>query len=143
MSRLTIFIAASYGSLGVALGAYRAHGLEKALVAAQLPAAEITQRLANLGIAVEYGLIHAVALVAITALGTRASSRYLTLAAILLALGTFLFSGSLTLQALSGQSGYWLIPPSGGLLLITGWLAVALHAICSARVQADSIPVSL
>ena len=52
MVRLTVFVAAIYGALGVLFGAYRAHGLEKALLAAELSASQIAVRLDNLSVAV-------------------------------------------------------------------------------------------
>lgn len=143
MVRLTVFVAAIYGALGVLFGAYRAHGLEKALLAAELSASQIAVRLDNLSVAVQYDLIHAVVLLSLATLQLQSRSKFLTLAAIFFALGIFFFSGSLALWAITGQWVHPLLPPSGGLLLIAGWIVLAAYAACRQRVQETQIPVSL
>ena len=143
MVRLTIFLAAFFGAVGVALGAYRAHGLKTTLLALELPSGEIATRLDNLGIAVQYDLIHAVAMLAIAAAQIQACSKYLSLAAGLFGLGTVLFCGTLAIQAITGQRLYWLLPPSGGVLLIAGWIAIAAYGISRRQVQKSYIPASL
>ncbi len=134
MARLTVFLAAFFGAVGVALGAYRAHGLKSTLLALELPSGEIATRLDNLGIAIQYDLIHAVALLAIAAAQMQACSKYLSLAAGLFGLGIVLFCGTLAIGAITGQQFYWLLPPTGGVLLIAGWIALAAYGIRRHRV---------
>lgn len=49
--------------------------------------------------------------------------------AVLLVLGTLVFSGSLYVMALSGWRVLGMITPIGGTLLIAGWLLLAWRAL--------------
>src|SRR5882724_9049786 len=55
-------------------------------------------------------------------------SRLIAVAGIGLGLGAFLFGGSLYLYAWTGQSGFALVTPVGGALMIGGWFAVLAAA---------------
>jgi uncharacterized membrane protein YgdD (TMEM256/DUF423 family) len=72
--------------------------------------------------AVQYQMWHAVGLVALAAMpGARR-------AAILIAAGTLLFSGSLYLMALTGIRALGMVTPLGGALMIAGWGLAAWRA---------------
>ena len=108
-AKTALLIGAMLGALGVALGAFGAHGLK-----ARLDPEALTWW--NTG--VQYHLWHAIALVAVGAAalpGTRT-------VAILMALGVLLFSGSLYVMALTGTRWLGMVTPLGGLALIAGWL---------------------
>jgi uncharacterized membrane protein YgdD (TMEM256/DUF423 family) len=47
--------------------------------------------------------------------------------------GIILFSGGLYLDVFTGDFFHWAIVPSGGLLLIVGWVFVAIHGGCCWR----------
>lgn len=96
------------------LGAFGAHGLRGRLAA---------ERLASWETAVQYHLLHALALLAL-ALFERASGRTVTLPAALFAAGVLLFSGSIYLLALGGPRWLGPVTPLGGLALVAGWLAL-------------------
>jgi uncharacterized membrane protein YgdD (TMEM256/DUF423 family) len=102
-------------SIGVALGAFGAHGLKATLGAAELGWWET---------AVQYQMWHALALVALGLSPIRARA-----AAWLFAGGILLFSGSLYLMALTGVRALGMVTPVGGLLLILGWAALGLAAL--------------
>lgn len=120
VGRRQILIAgALLAGLGVALGAFGAHGLRAMLDAAALGWWQT---------AVQYQMWHAVALVALAGLPA-AHAR----PAFLLALGTVIFSGSLYLMALTGLRWLGAVTPIGGALMIAGWLLLAYEAIRSAR----------
>lgn len=106
--------AAILGASGVALGAFGAHGLRKTVTE--------PDRLSTWETAARYQLIHAAALVALSA-STRRMSPYV---ASLWTAGTVMFSGSLYCLALNKERFKVLGPvtPLGGLLIIGGWLAL-------------------
>ena len=110
----TFRAAAVLGFFGVVLGAAGAHGLKQAL--SSFDTADIW------GTAVFYQLVHAVALLALAAAG-RASQ---VLAALWIA-GIAIFSGTLYVIALSELKWLGAVTPIGGLLLLAGWLLLAIR----------------
>ena len=111
-----IRLAGALGFLGVALGAFGAHGLRDHLAPGML---EVYKT------GVLYHLIHAVALLAV-ALGAERLARPRAVAA-LWAAGVVIFSGSLYALALTGVGALGAITPIGGLLLMAGWVTLALN----------------
>jgi uncharacterized membrane protein YgdD (TMEM256/DUF423 family) len=109
-----IKIAALLGFLGVALGAFGAHGL-KGKVSESLLSAYQT--------GVLYHLLHAVALFSL-ALSARSIGRDITIPAAAFVAGIVLFSGSLYAMALTGITRFGVITPLGGLAFLAGWAAV-------------------
>lgn len=116
-NRRFITIAASLGALGVILGAFGAHGLEKtfAEVGAKAPGWWQT--------AVFYHLIHTLLLFAIASRSPEKQSR---LAWWSLVIGILLFSGSLYIMAVTGITKLGIITPLGGLAFIIGWISLAV-----------------
>lgn len=79
--------------------------------------------------ALYFQAIHAVLLVAVGALKAHVIDAFLVAAGWLLSFGVILFSGSLYLLAFgvpADMIGY--TPPLGGILLLLGWLTVAVAA---------------
>lgn len=111
---LWIVLAALSGALAVALGAWGAHGLRERLG---------PEALATWQTAVQYHLLHSVALLAL-ALHALRGGRGVALAGGLLAAGVLLFSGSLYALVLGGPRWLGPVTPLGGLSLIAGWLAL-------------------
>ncbi|CAD7050747.1 hypothetical protein REJC140_01679 [Pseudorhizobium endolithicum] len=107
---LILFLSGLFGAAGVALAAAASHGGDARL----------------LGTASMMCLIHAPALVALYA-GYRAV-RTATLAALLIALGTLLFSGDLLARHFLGGGLFPMAAPTGGTTMILGWLVVAAGA---------------
>lgn len=110
--RRILLAGAMLAGLGVALGAFGAHGLRATLDPLRLGWWET---------AVQYQMWHAIGLLAIGA----APLRRVGSAAMLLATGTGLFSGTLYLMALSDARWLGMITPVGGALMIAGWLLLA------------------
>lgn len=122
-----LVIAAVLGGLSVALGAFGAHGLEGALERQQLQPEESARRLANWETAARYQMVHALALLAVA--GSAGSFRsFPGSAAWCWLMGTAIFSGLLYALVLTGAKILGAIVPIGGVLLILGWLLVALAA---------------
>lgn len=125
-----IRIGAISGALAVAFGAFGAHGLApkpEVLNAMEMSARQATERrLANFETAARYHIYHALAIVA---LGLLSAGRSRTVAGWCFVLGTLAFSGSLYAIGFGGPS--WLgmiVTPTGGVLFIVGWIAMAISA---------------
>lgn len=119
-ARLFLLAGSLLGGLGVALGAFGAHGLKKVLDASLLEVYET---------AVLYQFLHALALL-IAGLWLRQGgpASILRLAGWSWLAGATLFSGSLYLYVLSGVHWLAFITPAGGTLFILGWLAAGWAA---------------
>jgi uncharacterized membrane protein YgdD (TMEM256/DUF423 family) len=111
-----IRLAGALGFLGVALGAFGAHGLRERLAPGML---EVYKT------GVLYHLLHAVALLAV-ALGAERLARPRAVATLFTA-GVVIFSGSLYALALTGVGTLGAITPIGGLLLMAGWVTLAIN----------------
>jgi len=111
-----ILSAALLGAIGVLLGAFGAHGLRARLTPEQLGSWQT---------AVEYHLLHAVALLAL-ALYASTAERSVGLTAGLWTAGIVLFSGSIYGLVLGGPRWLGPVTPLGGLFLIFGWLSLLL-----------------
>jgi len=119
--RLTIFLAGIFGFLGVAFGAFGAHGL-KGRVSADM--------LANWNTAAHYQMIHALALLAAGIFQLLQSGRrLLSAAAVLFITGILIFSGSLYVLVLTNVRWLGAITPIGGTALLAGWIALAIAGL--------------
>lgn len=108
--------AALFGLLGVAMGAFGAHGLKPLLSDYQLDIYKT---------AVQYQMWHALLLGLIAMLPARKQLRW---AGWCLIAGIILFSGSLYLLAISGQRWLGMITPIGGLAFLSAWGLLAFVA---------------
>ncbi|KAJ2798340.1 hypothetical protein H4S07_005717 [Coemansia furcata] len=114
MSALTALrCAAVLGATGVAFGAFGAHGLKKII--------SEPDRIQTWDVAARYQLIHAAALLALSA-----SARQRPYVVGLWTAGTVMFSGSIYCLTLNKDAFRALGPvtPLGGILMIAGWLAL-------------------
>ena len=85
--------------LGVILGAFGAHALQKALTLKQLSSYQT------------------------------GDSRWLPRAAVLFGVGVFFFSGSIYAMTLGAPRWLGMVAPMGGISFMLAWLALALHAL--------------
>lgn len=120
MDRTFVMIGALAGVVGVALGAFGAHGLRGRLSPEMLAVFET---------GVRYQMYHALALLALGALGTAIGGRLLTIAGWSFTAGIVLFSGSLYLLALTDIRMLGAITPLGGVAFLVGWACLAIAAI--------------
>ena len=108
-------IGAGLGALGVALGAFGAHGLKARVDAPGIAVWETGAR---------YQLIHALALIAAAWACERWPGSLSSSACWLFVSGIALFSGSLYALTLTGVRALGAITPIGGLAFMTGWAIV-------------------
>ena len=114
-----LVIGAVLGLLGVAAGAFGAHGLKGRVDAHAL---DVWRTAAH------YEQLHAVVLVAIGLLG-QGRGRLLRAAAMLFVAGIIVFSGTLYAIVLGGPKILGAVTPVGGLALMAGWCALALYGL--------------
>lgn len=111
------FIAGSISAfLGVALGAFAAHGLKTKLSPEMFDIFEVGGR---------YHMYHALALLAVAWASSRWPVGSVTAAGWLFLIGTIIFSGSLYLLSLTGLRWLGAITPIGGLAFLIGWILLA------------------
>ena len=112
--KLVLLIAAVLGALSVGTGAFGAHALRASL--------EASGRLDTFETAVKYQFYHTLAILAIGILMYHIPDKRIGYAAIAMASGTFVFSGSLYVLCLTGTRWWGAVTPIGGVLLIVGWV---------------------
>jgi uncharacterized membrane protein YgdD (TMEM256/DUF423 family) len=118
-ARLLIQLAAVFGGLGVAIGAFGAHALHDMLVKAG--------RADTFDTAVRYQFYHALAALAVGALwAARPELRSLGTTGVLWLGGIVVFSGSLYALCFTGITKLGAVAPIGGLLFLAGWVSLAL-----------------
>ena len=105
-----------FAGVGVALGAFAAHGLKKSL-------SPYLIEVFNTG--VQYQFIHAIAIVLCGVLLQQKlsdkSQKYFARAAICFIIGILCFSGSLYALALTGIKWFGPVTPLGGITFMLGW----------------------
>jgi uncharacterized membrane protein YgdD (TMEM256/DUF423 family) len=112
-------VAAFFGFLAVALGAFGAHWLRPRLGMGGLDVWRT---------AVLYHLVHSVAMFGVALAGKRISKGRVV--CVLWSIGIVLFAGSLYLLALTGVGKLGAITPFGGALFLTGW---GMLVVCGVR----------
>ena len=122
--RFPLLAAGVFGTLGVALGAFGAHGLQ-----ALLAERGTTQSWET---AARYQLLHTMALLGVAAwlrAGAGAGAVRMISAVRCWCAGMVLFSGSLYIYAVGGPHFMVFLTPIGGVTLIAGWLMVIAAAL--------------
>ncbi len=120
MDRTFLLIGAVLGFLGVAVGAFGAHGLRGRLSPEMLAVFET---------GVRYQMYHVFALLIVAAgIGQIGNARLLVMAGWSFIAGILLFSGSLYALALTSTGILGAITPIGGLLFLIGWACLAFFA---------------
>ena len=116
IEQLFAILGALSGFIGVAAGAFGAHGLRSRLSPEMLSVFETAAR---------YQMYHAFALVAVAWAATRWPGGGIHLAGWSFVAGTVLFSGSLYVLSLTGIRWLGAITPLGGAGFLLGWLSLA------------------
>ena len=121
VDRTFLLIGSVLGFVGVALGAFGAHGLKNRLSVDMLTIFETGAR---------YHMYHAfMVLIVALAIGHFGSARLLVIAGWLFVGGIVFFSGSLYALALTGVTTLGAVTPIGGLLFLAGWACLAGFAL--------------
>jgi len=119
MEKLALGCAAVSGFVGVAMGAFAAHGLKGRIDDTLLGVFQT---------GAHYQLIHALALFGVGLWLARVDSPALRAAAWCFLVGTVIFSGSLYTLALTGVRAWGAVTPIGGVAFLLGWAALAVAA---------------
>lgn len=116
-----ILVAAMFGFLSVAIGAFAAHGLKQVFS---------HQQLLWVDTAVKYQMFHGgVLLILGFALKKWPNWKQVQWAALSFLVGILLFSGSLYIMAATQIKALGMITPLGGLAMLVGWLCLMLGAL--------------
>jgi uncharacterized membrane protein YgdD (TMEM256/DUF423 family) len=113
MDKLFLTIGAASAFIGVAAGAFGAHGLK-----GRVP----ETALATFEVGVRYQMYHALALIAVAWVIGRWPGPHGLVAGWLFVAGTVIFSGSLYGLTLSGARWLGAVTPLGGLSFLAGWI---------------------
>ena len=126
MHKKFVTTGAILGAIGVALGAFGAHGLKK------IVDAETVQTFQT---GVQYQMYHSLALLLTGLLYEKCSQKLIRVAGVLFIIGIILFSGSLYILT-AGRAGeinsfdkFGIVTPFGGVSFIAGWVFLFLSAI--------------
>ncbi|MGB3052431.1 MAG: DUF423 domain-containing protein [Polyangiales bacterium] len=120
MPRIFVILSGLLGFSAVALGAFGAHRLQSRL--GSLP--DGVKRLDWWNTAAHYHLTHALALALAAWLVHRGAGTSALVAGWSFVAGVALFSGSLYMMTITGQTRLGVITPFGGLLFLVGWGAI-------------------
>ena len=118
--RLFFILGVLFAGLGVALGAFAAHGLRNTLSSADLATFET---------GVRYQMYHAFALLAVAGALARWEAATAVAAGWLFVGGILLFSGSLYLLVITGPRWLGAVTPFGGVAFLAGWALLAWTAV--------------
>ncbi len=125
MRSVFLFLSAVFGLLGVAMGAFGAHGL-KAILSPDMLVVYKT--------GVNYQMWHALALGLIAVFHQKTpDSKLLKWAGWLMLTGIVLFSGSLFLLAILNIKWLGMITPIGGVAFILAWVLILVYAAQSEK----------
>ncbi|HEX3244704.1 MAG TPA: DUF423 domain-containing protein [Chloroflexota bacterium] len=119
MERIFFVIGSLLAFLGVAAGAFGAHGLRGRVSAELMDVFETAAR---------YHIYHALGLLAVAWAASRWPGAATTAAGWLFLVGVVLFSGSLYLMTFTGLRWLGAITPLGGVAFLAGWAALAWAA---------------
>lgn len=124
-AKRVLIIAAIFGFLAVALGAFGAHALKAILLE--------TGRFDTYQTAVDYHFYHSLALLLIGVLMSISDNKWLQWSAIMMTAGIIIFSGSLYVLCFTNIGKFGAITPIGGMAFLIGWALIGIYAIKKAR----------
>jgi uncharacterized membrane protein YgdD (TMEM256/DUF423 family) len=115
-------LGALFGLLAVIIGAFGAHGIENSLS---------EHALARYHTGVEYQFYHVMALLILGVISSQhqTTPKLIKLSGVFFIAGILLFSGSLYLYALTGNTKFGMVTPIGGLAFILGWVFLLIYAV--------------
>lgn len=122
MDRFFVAVASVIMFLGVALGAFGAHGLSGYFE-------QHSDLRSSFDTALRYLFIHGLALFAIAFATTRWPGALMNIAGYFFIAGIIIFSGSLLVLSLTGIRWLGAITPIGGVAFLVGWALLFLSAL--------------
>ena len=126
-----IAIAALLALTAVGLGALGAHAMKDLFS---------TDQLASYQVAVQYQMFHALGLLGVAWWIAHSRSRLASAAAWFMFVGVVMFSGSIYALVFTAKAWLGPITPIGGLLMMIGWLLLAVSALRPRAIQTDATP---
>lgn len=120
MNRTFLLIGALSAFIGVAAGAFGAHGLRNRLAPEMLAAFET---------GVRYQMYHSLAVLFVALAAARLDGWLVHAAGWAFTVGIVLFSGSLYTLALTGVTALGAVTPIGGLAFLVGWGLLVVAAV--------------
>ncbi|PJZ70968.1 hypothetical protein CH373_00035 [Leptospira perolatii] len=121
---LPLFLAGIFGFLGVAIGAFGAHGL-KSVISPELMSVFET--------GTKYHLLHAIVMFVIAISDKYRESFWIRLGFWLISTGIIFFSGSLYILSITGVKILGAITPIGGLCFLAGWISISVVAFSRSK----------
>lgn len=119
MKNLLVISGCCSAALGVAAGAFGAHGLKSMLSPDMLQVYET---------AVRYQMYHAFGLMVAGLMSAASNESKVRFAGYCFIIGTVVFSGSLYALTLTGIRWFGAATPFGGIAFIAGWIGLAIAA---------------
>ena len=113
-----ITLASLFAALAILFGAFGSHALKERLSVQSLEVYDIATR---------YLMFHALGIFLIALLGFQLPKESFKMPAMMMIVGTFIFSGSLYLISILNFKKLGMVTPIGGLLLIVSWLLLAYN----------------
>jgi uncharacterized membrane protein YgdD (TMEM256/DUF423 family) len=140
MTKYSILIGGIFAALAVGLGTYHAHGLEKLLLPIyEGDVALFEKRMGNWETAAQYQMYNAIGLILVGLTASIRPSKMLSVATVCFILGIILFSGLLSVLAVTNIKILGAIVPLGGLSMLVGWILLALGGCCLSTPQTIQI----
>jgi len=121
MTNISLILGSVMSALGVAIGAFGAHGLKEIL--------EKNSRLDTFETGVKYHMYHALALVLVGILKLIKPEVSFNLIGYMFLFGIIIFSGSLFTLSITNIKWLGAITPIGGVLFITGWIMLTIKVL--------------
>jgi uncharacterized membrane protein YgdD (TMEM256/DUF423 family) len=119
--QLFILLGSINAFLGIALGAFGAHGLKERISAEMLVVYQT---------GVQYHIIHSVGIILVGLMAKCFEHNRVTAwAGGQFLAGILIFSGSLYALSLTGIRQWGMVTPVGGLLFLSGWITLAVSAV--------------
>ena len=117
MAKTFLIIAAVFGFLGVAFGAFGAHALKDKVT---------PQLLETFETGVRYQMYHVFAIAVVALASTHWRIGLLNISGWMFVVGIIICSGSQYILSLTGEKMWGAVTPFGGLALLGGWLTLAV-----------------
>lgn len=118
---ISLIIGTVLSGLGVAIGAFGAHGLKNIL--------ELNNRIDTFETAVKYHMYHSLALILVGIIRLIKPEIQVHNIGYLFLAGIVIFSGSLYILSITNLKWLGAITPIGGALLIVGWVLLTIKVI--------------